>query len=103
MAKAKETLLNEKPAVSIAEAARLLGCSTSTVYEGIRRGDIPSLKIAEKRTIIPRKAFERMLEYGRAGLVPTYDVDMTEFARSLQKSTLLALRGAIDEQIRELA
>jgi len=49
------------PVLSVAEARALLKLSRSSIYEAIRRGDIPYLKIG-RRYLIPRKALQRMLE-----------------------------------------
>lgn len=47
----------------VPEYARLLGVSDHTIYEGVRRGIIPSVRIL--RTIrIPREAGDRILREG---------------------------------------
>ena len=47
--------------VTVVEAGRLLGLSRNSVYEAVRRGDIPSISIGRRR-LIPRGSLERMLE-----------------------------------------
>ena len=46
---------------SVAEAGKLLGLSRGLMYEGIRTGQIPSVKIG-RRILIPRAALDRLLE-----------------------------------------
>ena len=45
---------------TVPEVAEMLGISRSTAYECVRRGEIPSLKLAG-RVVIPRMAFEAFL------------------------------------------
>jgi excisionase family DNA binding protein len=45
----------------VEEAARILGIGRSAAYEGIRRGEIPALRIG-KRLVVPHAALERLLE-----------------------------------------
>lgn len=47
--------------VTIAEAARRLGCSRDTVYAGIRAGTIPAIKITPNCIRIPRAAFDQLM------------------------------------------
>jgi excisionase family DNA binding protein len=46
--------------VTVEEAAELLGIGRNAGYEGVRRGEIPSIRIG-KRLLVPRAALERML------------------------------------------
>jgi len=48
-------------AFSVDEARMLLGLSRGLIYEAIRRGEIPSLRIG-KRILIPRAALQRLLD-----------------------------------------
>ena len=48
-----ETLQRET--LTVAEAAKALGLSRNSVYEGVRRGEIPALRIG-RRVVIPRTA-----------------------------------------------
>jgi excisionase family DNA binding protein len=45
------------------EAAKLLNCNLKSVYGGIERGEIPSVKIG-RLLFIPRPAFEKLLRDG---------------------------------------
>jgi len=46
--------------LTVEEAAQLLGLSRGSIYEAIRRGDIPSLRVG-RRILVPRVALERLL------------------------------------------
>ena len=46
---------------SVAEAGKLLGLSRGLMYEGIRTGQIPSVRIG-RRILIPCAALDRLLE-----------------------------------------
>jgi excisionase family DNA binding protein len=46
------------------EVRKLLGCSRGVVYEGIRRGIIPSIRISPRKIIIPRQRFFEWLNGG---------------------------------------
>ncbi len=48
---------------TVSEAREKLGISRGLIYEAIRRGEIPHLRIG-KRIVIPRVALERLLERG---------------------------------------
>lgn len=44
-----------------AEVRKILRCSRSVVYEGLKRGIIPSLRISPRKIVIPRDTFFRWL------------------------------------------
>jgi len=46
------------------EARQLLRCSRGVIYEGIRRGTIPSLRISPRKIIIPKHRFLAWLNEG---------------------------------------
>lgn len=55
---------------TVKEVATLLRVSDRYVYMLVARGDLPALRLG-RRTLIPRKAFERMMEaVGTAEKVP---------------------------------
>lgn len=56
----------EQPTTRVEEAARALGISRSAAYEGVRRGEIPSIRIGH-RIVIPTAALRRMLELDPPG------------------------------------
>jgi excisionase family DNA binding protein len=49
------------------EARRLLRCSRGVIYEGIRRGTIPSIRIGPRKIVIPRQRFYAWLNGGGGG------------------------------------
>lgn len=51
----------DRRTISIEEAARQLGIGRNSAYEAAARGEIPTIRIG-KRILVPRAAFERMLE-----------------------------------------
>ncbi len=52
---------SQRIVLSVEEARTLLGLSRGLMYEAIRRGEIPSLRIG-RRILIPRAALARLLE-----------------------------------------
>jgi excisionase family DNA binding protein len=51
--------------LTVMETAELLGLSRASAYEGVRNGQIPSLRIG-KRILIPRSALEaKLAEVGK--------------------------------------
>ena len=53
--------MGEKKVLTVVEAAKELGISKGSAYEAARSGQIPTIRIG-RRLIVPRAAFERMLE-----------------------------------------
>jgi excisionase family DNA binding protein len=51
----------ERPTISVAEAAELLGVSRATGYHACRDGELPSLRIGG-RIVIPTAALRRLLQ-----------------------------------------
>lgn len=51
---------DEPLALSVGEAAKLLGLSRASAYEAVRTGQIPSLRFG-KRIVVPRAALNKML------------------------------------------
>lgn len=57
-----ETGLQERPLVSVEEAATLMGLSRAAVYRSIHKGDLPvPLLQISGRWRIPRRAVERLI------------------------------------------
>jgi len=50
---------------SVEEAAVLLGIGRNTCYDGIKNGDIPSIRIG-KRILVPKLALDRILAEARS-------------------------------------
>ncbi len=59
----KSTGGREAQALSVAEAAAILGLSRVTTYRAVRRGDLPSFRIGG-RILIPRRAVAELLRTG---------------------------------------
>ena len=57
---------NERLTLNVREAARVLGLSRNSVYQGCITGEIPCIKIG-KRILIPRAKLERMLAGNNEG------------------------------------
>ena len=47
--------------LTVHETASALGISRNAAYEGVRRGEIPSIRVG-RRLLVPRIALERLLE-----------------------------------------
>lgn len=46
--------------ITVEEAARRLGINRNSAYEGVKRGEIPVVRIG-RRLLVPLAPFERML------------------------------------------
>jgi len=46
------------------EARKILRCSRSVIYSGIKNGSIPSIRISARKIIIPRHRFLEWLDGG---------------------------------------
>ena len=51
----------ERAVLTVREAADVLGIGINQAYEAIKAGQIPNIRINEKRILVPRAALERML------------------------------------------
>ena len=54
-------LSESRKTLTVDETASALGISRNAAYEGVRRGEIPSIRVG-RRLLVPRPALERMLE-----------------------------------------
>ena len=52
---------NDKAVLTVDETAQLLGLSRNSAYQGVMRGEIPSIRVG-KRILVPRAALERLLQ-----------------------------------------
>jgi excisionase family DNA binding protein len=59
----------QREVYTVEQAGARLGLSKNSAYEAVKRGDIPSIKIG-RRILIPKLAFDRMLERGTGTLAP---------------------------------
>jgi len=51
---------SERKTLTVAEAAKELGLGKNAAYEGVRSGQIPSVRIGG-RILVPRAALDRLL------------------------------------------
>jgi len=52
--------MENKLVMTVEEAAKILGISRPSAYQGVVRGEIPSIRVG-KRILIPRAALEKLL------------------------------------------
>ena len=52
----------ERLALSVGEAAALLGISRASAYEHVRTGDLPCIRLG-RRILIPLQLLQELLEY----------------------------------------
>jgi excisionase family DNA binding protein len=57
----------ERLTLTVIEAARLLGLSRGSAYQGVVTGQIPHIKIG-KRILVPRRALEKLLEGNKVAI-----------------------------------
>ena len=55
------THMVEKLVYTVVEAAQLLGISRATAYNLVAQGKLPSVRISERRLIIPKVAIANLL------------------------------------------
>ena len=53
--------MTERLTLTVVEAADLLGVSRNSLYEAVRRGEVPHLRIG-RRIVIPRRQLEGLLD-----------------------------------------
>lgn len=53
---------DEKLALNVVEVARRLGLSRNTVYAMVKAGQLPGIKVAKRRYIIPAAGLKAWLE-----------------------------------------
>lgn len=56
--------MEERLAISVDEAAKMLGISRNNAYVLIKKGEIPAVKLGERRTVVPLKALRAMMGEG---------------------------------------
>jgi len=57
-----ETGKDECATVTVDEAARMLGVGRASAYEGVRSGRIPSIRVSDRRIVVPLAALQRLLQ-----------------------------------------
>lgn len=55
-------MLFSRKAVSIEEAAKILGIGRSLAYEMVRSGELPARRLGRKRIVVSLKALDVLLE-----------------------------------------
>jgi excisionase family DNA binding protein len=58
-----QTTVDNRSCITIPEAAKMLGISRNFAYELAKRGELPVLKLGNRK-LIPRVRLEKMLEKG---------------------------------------
>jgi excisionase family DNA binding protein len=53
--------MTDKLVLTVSEVAQMLGLSRNSAYQGVMKGEIPSVRVG-KRILVPRIALEKMLE-----------------------------------------
>lgn len=71
---------NDCATISVAEAAKIMGCAESTIYQAVKLGTFPALTIG-KTVRIPKSALKRMLDTGKM------NSEVTESHTSLDESS----------------
>lgn len=70
---------NDEPLVLTPnEARKLLRCSRGVLYDALRRGTIPSIRISPRKILIPRHAFMKWLNQG--GVAGRRDSETEEYS-----------------------
>jgi len=91
--------------IGVPEVMRRLGCCRSTVYQGVKQGDIPGFTIGRK-VVIPREAFERMLRgewTADSGLqIADGGLDAGKQIEAGMRRVLEAFRSAADMALAEM-
>ena len=59
-----------EPTITVERAAELLGISRGQGYEGVRTGEVPSLRVG-RRIVVPTAALRRLLEIDGPGDIRT--------------------------------
>ncbi len=57
----------EKPVMSVPEMCRVLGISKSLGFKMVNTGELPSIRLGEKRIVVPTAAVTEILKQGREG------------------------------------
>lgn len=52
------------PTMKVEDAARVFQVSRSTMYDYVRRGVVPSIRLSSRKTVIPTAALVRLLNVG---------------------------------------
>ena len=61
----RHDVIEERLCLTVPEVAKKLGLSRNFTYELVKRGELPSIRLGEKRILIPKIALEKRLEEAR--------------------------------------
>jgi excisionase family DNA binding protein len=64
----------KRQALTVTEAAEILGISRGLAYELVSRGEIPALRLG-RRLVVPRKAIDAMLDPAIDGSYEAFEAD----------------------------
>ncbi len=57
-----DDLRREPPTISVARVAQYMGSSRTQTYEMVRRGALPSIKLGNRRVVVPTAPLLRLLD-----------------------------------------
>jgi excisionase family DNA binding protein len=60
--RAKKLAKAQRRTISLEQAARQLGISRTSAYDYAKSGVIPTIKLGERRLLVPIAAFERLMK-----------------------------------------
>ena len=99
----------KKLALTVKETAEMLGLSRASVYQGVRTGEIPHVRIG-KRILIPRRTLERILDgtektikQANAAVSPLYinnRLDTLDTLEPLEYARWLGLKRALSASLK---
>ncbi len=52
---------DKRLAVTVSQAARMLGLSRSAAYRAVQRGELPTIRFGRRRILVPVRALERLV------------------------------------------
>ena len=65
--KGLDFMASEKMAYSVDEVAELLGISRPTAYQLVKREDFPSVRLSQRRIVVPADALREWLNRSETG------------------------------------
>ena len=61
----KKDCWEEKPVMSVPEVCKVLGISKSLGFKMVHRGELPSIRLGEKRIVVPTAAVFEILNQSK--------------------------------------
>lgn len=102
------TMLLDEELVTVVEAARLLRVNPSTVWRWINHGELPALRVGQRRVLVRRAALAKVIGPARDGAPGLETVAPSDLARlrrpytESERARALAALEAAEELEREL-